>query len=255
MAEPLENYGEAKRDQPEQVEGYELAPEPPAPPQPPQISETQPSLMEGIDEDADFDADPAIKQASLNSGTPRGERRTMPNPLAMPAHEDDEEFEEPPPTDMLVKPGLLSVRTTLIAGGCIALASAIASFITASGLGSGLPFAALAIYFCCLHAAVGLVALVLVSILNRQPIGSYPLGIARMLIVVSSFMAVLYIRLPYGLSFPPAVVCYFVLVMVFFRVRPNMALRIGAVHAALSAAIQFGFILTEMSFAPTKGEH
>ena len=249
MAEE-EKYGETAREKPKDEEAYEVVN---APISVPTSMIGQPSVLEGFDEDTDFDKDSGLKAAKATQGNAGPKLRTMPNPLAMPETDEEDEEVVVPSIEPLIKANWVPLKAVAIAGAVCALAAAISKWYHAPELGSGLPMALLAIYFCALHAVTGMVALVLLSLLLHRPSGEYVLGAARMLVAVGIFMFLSDLGLPWGMSFVPAAAGYLLSVMILFRLRPNVAVQLAGIHGAIFVAVQLGFLLQEWSISPAKG--
>jgi hypothetical protein len=176
----------------------------------------------------------------------------MPNPLSMPDLDEDEDVVVPS-TEPLIKANWIPLKAVATTGAVCALAAAALRWYHTPELGSGFPIALLTIYFCALHAVTGMVALIILSLLQRRPAGEYLLGACRMLVAVGLFMLLASLKLPFNLSFVVAAVGYMLSVMFFFKLRPNIAVQLAGIHGAIFVVVQLGFFLQEMSFAPTKG--
>lgn len=250
MAEEEPQYGEVSREKPKDEEAYDVV-ETPAPKPTPKIE--KPSVLEGFDEDTDFDKDSGLKAAQATQAAPRSPKmQSMPNPLSMPDMDEDEDVVVPS-TDPLIKPNWLPLKGVATAGAVCACAAAIFKWYHAPELGSGLPMALLTLYFCALHAVTGMVALILLSLLQHRPAGEYRLGAARILVAVGLFAFLADLGLPWGMSFVPAAAGYLLSVMILFRLRPNVAVQLAGIHGALFVVVQLGFLLQEWSFDPVKG--
>ncbi len=251
MAEEEPQYGEVSREKPKDEDAYDVV-DNPAPKPAPKIE--QPSVLEGFDEDTDFDKDPALKAAQATQAASKSPKMPtnmhgMSNPLSMPDLDEDEDVVAPS-TDPLIKPNWLPLKGVATAGAVCAVAAAMFKWYHAPELGSGLPMALLTLYFCALHAVTGMVALIILSLLLRRPSGEYRLGAARILVAVGLFMFLADLGLPWGLSFIPAAAGYMISVMVLFRMRPNVAVQLAGIHGGLFMVVQLGFLLQEWSFDP-----
>src|SRR5262245_15306402 len=179
--EPYEVEG-GSQDKPAPPAGAQPAPESPDKPRlfniplPPPATEPgkgkieAPKLLEGFEEDADFDKDPELERA-ITGKTGKDEKK--------------EGEADAPTKEDLIKPGLGNSNVWGIVGCAMLLGALIATGTS----GSGPRFARmmLMLYDTLLHTGTGVVALYCAATLLGKRVGNLELAAARMFAAVSAF--------------------------------------------------------------------
>lgn len=211
------------------------------------------SVLAGFDADKDFDRDIASAESDKPvNPSPRFERtkKTKPSDASGGGNVADvDEVMEMPVDGMplpLIKPahrsGLDSPQVLFGAGAVIVLVAMIASGWTAKS--QNLAVAFLAGYQAILHTITGVVALVVISLLQGRPVGSYEQGAARLLVAIALFQLVM--GLEFGLfdgkaeEFAIAAAVYAAAMMALFRLRFKVILEIVAVHLLIIGVMWLG---------------
>ncbi|MBU6414159.1 MAG: hypothetical protein KGS45_11875 [Planctomycetes bacterium] len=211
------------------------------------------SVLAGFDAERDFDKDIAAAESEKpGTPSPRFERprKTERSEAAGGASIADVDDVADMPVDgmplPLIKPahrsGLDSPQVLFGAGAVIVLVAMIASGWTAKS--QNLAVAFLAGYQAILHTITGVVALVVISLLQGRPVGSYEQGAARLLVAIALFQLVMGLEL--GLfdgkaeEFAIAAAVYAAAMMALFRLRFKVILEIVAVHLLIIGVMWLG---------------
>jgi hypothetical protein len=178
--EPYEVEG-GSQDKPAPPGGPHPAPESPDKPRlfniplPPPATELgkgkieAPKLLEGFEEDADFDKDPELERVITGKT----------------GKDDKKEGEPEAPKEDFVKPGLGNAKVWGIVGGVLLIAAMIATGVTAEN--SRFAGIILTLYNTLLHTGTGMVAVFVAATLLGKHFGNFELGAARMLACVAAF--------------------------------------------------------------------
>jgi hypothetical protein len=149
----------------------------PAPVQPKGKIEA-PKLLDGFEEDADFDKDPELDRVVL------GKPVTLAEPPAKPALED------------FVLPGLGNAKVWAVVGVVLLVAAMIATGMqTAPSAQQRLLRVLLVLYNTLLHTGTGVVAVFIAATLLTKRLGPFELAASRMFAAVGAFALVMSLRL------------------------------------------------------------
>jgi len=209
---------------------------------------SQDSVLRGFDPESDFDQD--IAAAEGKTPPPRPPEKPRRKPTAPAAEVADAEDVESIPVDgmplPLIKPplraGIDAPQVLFGAGGVILVIAMLVSGWTAKG--QNLAVAVLTGYQTILHTITGVIALVLISLLQGRPVGSYEQGAARLFVAIGLFQLVL--GMEFGLlegkgeEFASAAVVYALTMMILFRMRFKTILEIIAIHMLIVGVMWLG---------------
>lgn len=243
---------------------YELVPADAAPkrsqaPKPPNPREE--GLLDGFDEDADFDHDPEVDQAlgrtrKSGAGKVKDDREGR-------SSGDDSPDSEGSTIDAMVREGRGTTRQILIVGasvtGAAALASAVEAGVASKSAFSGIVFlSALGTLFnIALHTITGVGAVGISAALLGKALKRSDLAAARMLVACA--VCALGFHLNMGaqamvLGLALAGGGYFLVVWILFRLRPSEALVVGACHFAIWLLFYLHHALADLTTpAPAAG--
>ena len=188
-------------------------------------------MLEGFDEDADFETDPEV-DAAMGKRPPATPGTTAP---------------EPPPRPVLVKEGprspgvLVGVACVLLLGAVIGAAvnekdhPAVASVLT--------------VYDAGLHACTGVAALAGVAVLLRRSLGRIDLAASRMFVAVSAFLLLYNLKIDLiGTSkweeLTLGAAAYVGVVAVLFRLWKRPLMYVVCAHFFLWMTVQIGMQLS-----------
>ncbi len=188
-------------------------------------------MLEGFDEDADFETDPEV-DAAMGKRPPATPGTTAP---------------EPPPRPVLVKEGIGSPGI-LVGASCVLLLGAV---IGAAVNEKDHPAVAsvLTVYDAGLHACTGVAALAGVAMLLRRALGRIDLAAARMLVAVSAFLVLYNLKIDLiGTSkweeLTLGAAAYVGTVAMLFRIWRRPLMYVVCAHFFLWMAVQIGMQLS-----------
>ncbi len=126
-------------------------------------------VLEGFDEDADFDKDPEVEKAlgKSSKGSPAAEA---------------------PTPDAFVQPGLGNAQVWGLVGGFLLIGAVVAAAMNTQG--NRFATCLLVLYTGIVHTGTGLVAVYLTSRLLSKPVGQLELAGGRMLTAVGAFLLI-----------------------------------------------------------------
>lgn len=186
-------------------------------------------LLEGFDEDADFERDPEVERAlggdrpTPHAAAPLGEHRR--------AH----------PDRWLVNSGWPSTGTSLIAGLVLNIGATLAAGLIA---GERWGLAMLATFFACwIHAGTGVLAALTAAAFSERGLNHPERVMARMLVASSGFHLVMLLRLPtptHLVEFLLAAGTYVILVVGQFRLPRYETSLLLISHFGLWAVVEMG---------------
>lgn len=224
------------------VQPYEVVPEGPRPVRPlpvpmlPALSSPtsaggaspgkveRPGVLEGFDEDADFDFDPEVQRAQ--GQRPPTAARSSPS-LAQPVVAIPM---------MMVTPGRGELKPVAIVGGVIALVAAVAAGFTAAPGSNRFLIALSALFDVALHTVTGVGAVGIAAALLGKVLRNTELAAARMLVATAlfAFGFQLDFNSPgHTLGLGIAAGSYFLAVWFLFKLKAEQAFIIGACHFAM----------------------
>ncbi len=240
-----ESNPDATGENPPPETPYELAPPAPRPkrpmaPKPAQLNEE--GLLEGFDEDADFERDPEVdlalgktKRTDASKGSTTGGHATRPG-------DGDAPDSEGSTLDALVREGRGTTRQILIAGASAAGAAALASAIEA-GVASRTAFGGIVflsavgtLFNIALHTITGVGAVGIAAALLGKALKRSDLAAARMLVACAACALGFHLNLgaqAMVLGLALAGGGYFLVVWILFRLKPSEAFVVGACHFAI----------------------
>lgn len=210
-------------------ETYDLEPEESTPPPPQRPKIEAPGVLEGFEEDADFERDPELERAVTGKA-------------AASTVFPDEAAELPD----FVRPGAGGPKVWAIVGGVLLLAAMIATAVTTQAKVLG---PVLTLYNTLLHTGTGVVAVFLAGHLTEHRVGRVELAAARMFAAVAAFSLIFHLRiLLIGNTKIEetilGVVAYLVIVVGTFRIwRERLFFVVGS-HFILWMLVQVGMALS-----------
>jgi len=189
------------------------------------------SLLEGFDEDADFDRDPEVERALEASGAtaPAGTTRNK---------DKTPEAELGDPARWIIRPGFPSLRLSLIVGGALTLTAVIVSIVYAPD--HWWIHAIDTLYQTVLTTLLGLVAVLSSAYFSERGFNEPPLALGRMLVPVAGAMLAMALPLLYGLDFLLGAGVYVLLVGVWFRLPRFEVGVLTMSHFGLWLLVQLG---------------
>ncbi len=229
--------GQADRPEPAKPaeEGtYELAPEPAG-------TTPRESLLEGFDEDADFDRDPEVARAMGASTRPKERRRGADRRAKAAASDDSADTRDDDDEGHLIADGGVEPLLLVAAGGGVVLVGAAIAAATAPGA----RFAAggLVVLFAILASITGVVSVRATAYLRGVRVGDWGRAAGSIIAAVAAFQVINAITLPvlgvWGrlLIIPAAVAAYVLVLGACLRVdRDRLGIIIG-LHAILTLGV------------------
>ncbi|CAG1009636.1 hypothetical protein PHYC_03728 [Phycisphaerales bacterium] len=228
-----------KREPSKTPDPYELA-APPPPPEPPKPKIGKEGLLEGFDEDADFERDPEVEKAL--KGEPKIER---------PPPDDEPQA----PREEFVSPGRGEPEVVGGIGGLIAILALIIAAATSPKDHLAVGFNNL--FFTIVHTVAGIGAIAAGAHLQGCSLGHWSLTLARVLLAVGVFQLVNGIQVssyPVASRFllvPAAAGAYLIAMHALFRWPRQRLFVVAACHMLLSFGAWFLFSLYAWIAAPT----
>lgn len=197
-------------------------------------------MLDGFDDDADFESDPEVDRA-LGKGEVK------------PAGAPVPEAPERPP---LVKPGIGPAGVWVGAGSVMVLGAVIGAAVTETN--HPVVASLLAIYNAGLHTCTGVAALALSALLMRRPLGSIEIASSRMFAAVAAFLLIANLRIDLVGHTPIeelalGTIVYVGVVAGAFRIWRRPMMYVVCAHFILWMAVQVGMELTAwVQQVPTK---
>lgn len=199
----------------------------------------EPGLLEGFDEDADFDRDPELERVVKGDPVPA-------TPLAKGPIDDRPIF---------VKAGWDDPKIMAGFGGAVTVGALIATWITTPEGRNAWLYALRVLYGTALHTGTGVVAVILAAVLSDRAMGRFAHAGARMFVAVALF------QLAFHLNFFStgkteevllAAACYVGVIAATFRLKRDHLVILGACHFGLWLVTSLGMWLSVL--AATSGK-